>query len=40
MPRAGIRDHDHSDYPATARAIGLQAGLDSIEVLSGDDMKP
>jgi len=27
------------DYPATARAIGLQAGLDSTEVLSGDDIE-
>jgi len=27
------------DYPATARAIGLQAGLDSTEVLTGDDIE-
>ena len=27
------------DYPATARAIGLQAGLDSTGVLSGDDIE-
>jgi Ca2+-transporting ATPase len=27
------------DYPATARAIGQQAGLDSTEVLSGDDIE-
>ncbi|ATG90123.1 cation-translocating P-type ATPase [Methylomonas koyamae] len=27
------------DYPATAAAIGLQAGLDSTEVLSGDDIE-
>jgi Ca2+-transporting ATPase len=27
------------DYPATARAIGKQAGIDATEVLSGDEME-
>jgi len=27
------------DYPATARAIGTQAGIDATEVLSGDDLE-
>ncbi len=27
------------DYPATARAIGLQAGLDAVQVLSGDQIE-
>ncbi len=27
------------DYPATARAIGAQAGIDATEVLSGDDLE-
>ena len=27
------------DYPATARAIGAQAGIDASEVLSGDDLE-
>jgi magnesium-transporting ATPase (P-type) len=26
------------DYPATARAIGAQAGLDATKVLSGDEI--
>ena len=27
------------DYPATAAAIGLQAGLDSLELLTGDEIE-